>query len=128
MVIATVACIVEREGKIALILRKWPPFPDTWVLPGGRIDEGETAHSTAIREIKEETGLDIDPHFFAYNDESFPNHKWFATVIVFYAGAKGTVKKDKSETKDIRWFSPADINELPMGFNHKSIIHDFYNE
>lgn len=57
----TVDCIVfgYEEGvlKIALIERKVNPFKGMWAIPGGFMEENETAEETAFRELKEETGL-----------------------------------------------------------------------
>ena len=52
--------IIEyKDGSIALVKRKNPPFKGQWSLPGGKLDGNETIEQTAIREAKEETGLDI---------------------------------------------------------------------
>ena len=52
----SVGMLVEQEGKILLIERKI--FPVKFALPAGHIDEGETYEQAAVRELKEEVGLD----------------------------------------------------------------------
>jgi 8-oxo-dGTP diphosphatase len=53
------AIIPFPPDKILLIKRSTPPFVGYWALPGGRVDHGETVEQTIVREVKEETGLDI---------------------------------------------------------------------
>src|SRR5262245_40035851 len=53
------AVIVQREAEILLVQRKFEPRIGDWSLPAGFIEWGESAEESAVREAKEETGLDI---------------------------------------------------------------------
>lgn len=55
----TVDVIIAHEGGIVLVKRGHPPYEGQWALPGGFVDWNETAEQAAIREAKEETGLEI---------------------------------------------------------------------
>ena len=54
------AIIPFPPDKILLIKRRTLPFTGYWALPGGRVDPGETVEQTIVREVKEETGLDVE--------------------------------------------------------------------
>ena len=54
------AIIEFLENKILLVKRKTVVFKGYWALPGGRIDVAESAEEAVVREVKEETGLDIE--------------------------------------------------------------------
>ena len=58
------SCMVlqDEEERVLLTKRsqKMKIFPGAWVLPGGHIDLGETFEECAIREIREETGIEIE--------------------------------------------------------------------
>jgi 8-oxo-dGTP diphosphatase len=53
--------ILIEGGRILLIRRGREPFKGMWGVPGGRIEDDETAEQCLVREMKEETGLDVEP-------------------------------------------------------------------
>ncbi len=53
--------VLVEDGKVLLVKRGREPFKGQWALPGGMIEEGETAEQCARREMREETGLDVEP-------------------------------------------------------------------
>ncbi len=55
---AGVVCL--RGDEVLLIRRGKPPRQGQWSIPGGRIESGETAEAAALRELKEETGIDAE--------------------------------------------------------------------
>ena len=85
----TVDIIIHKDGKILLIKRKNPPFG--WALPGGFVDEGETVEQAAIREAKEETGLDVqlETLLYVYSDPR-RDMRQHTLSIVFTASSNGT--------------------------------------
>jgi len=58
--IAGAGAVVMRGGEILLIRRGKPPLAGAWSIPGGRIEWGESARAAAIREVREETGCEIE--------------------------------------------------------------------
>jgi len=123
--IATVAVILEKNGKIVIIKRGHKPFKGRWALPGGHIRCYESALKAAVREAKEETGLTCKLKFLTYYNEIFPKQKWHAVVSIFTGKCSGTLKKRKWEIQDIGWFSKERVKKLNFAFNHKRIILDY---
>jgi ADP-ribose pyrophosphatase YjhB (NUDIX family) len=124
--VPTADIIIEMEGAgaIVLIKRKNPPFG--WAIPGGFVDYGEALEKTAVREAKEETGLDVIliSQFHTYSDPSRdPRHHTITTV--FIARAKGTpVGGDDAE--EARIFTKETL-PTPLAFDHARILNDYFS-
>lgn len=58
--IVGVGGVILVDGRVVLIRRRFEPMADRWSLPGGAVDVGETLLRGLVREMKEETGLDVE--------------------------------------------------------------------
>ena len=85
--------------------------PDTWTLPGGKQEYDETVIDTAIREVKEETNLDIkNPEVFSVSDDFQPD-RHFVTIEMITEEFSGELKiMEPTKEDDWQWF---DLNNLP---------------
>ena len=53
--------VVVRAGKVLLIRRGQPPLQGRWTVPGGRVESGERLEAAVVREVREETGVEVIP-------------------------------------------------------------------
>ena len=53
--------LVVHQGRVLLIRRGTPPLQGRWVVPGGRVELGETLEAAVVREVLEETGITVRP-------------------------------------------------------------------
>jgi 8-oxo-dGTP diphosphatase len=121
--LVTVDIIIEIDGGIVLIERMNPPFG--WALPGGFVDYGESLESSAVRETKEETSLDIQlkEQFHTYSTpDRDPRHHTITTVFIAYA--TGT-PKPADDAKNLGLFKEDNLPE-PIVFDHNKIIRDYF--
>jgi 8-oxo-dGTP diphosphatase len=127
---ATVAAVVtpdsDKRDIIVLTKRSVSPFKGCWCLPGGHIDYGETALAAIIREVAEETGLELsDPRFFCYSDELFPEFSFHAVALVFIGRGEGSLQLMADEVAEISWFPLHEAIKLPLAFNHLQILQRY---
>lgn len=119
----TVDIIIEMpSGGFVLIERKNKPHG--WALPGGFVDVGETVAAAAVREAKEETGLDVAliSMLGVYSDpKRDPRHH--NVSVVFVAKAVGGDLAGADDAADARIFGFD--NFPPMAFDHALILRDY---
>jgi 8-oxo-dGTP diphosphatase len=121
--VPTVDIIIRYTDGIILIQRKNPP--EGWALPGGFVDYGETLESAAVREAKEETGLDIKliRQFHSYSDPE-RDRRQHTISTVFIAEASGQAKAG-DDAAALDTFQKDDLPDKIV-FDHKQIIEDYF--
>ncbi len=98
-----------------------------WSFPKGHVESGENEFQTALREIKEETGLDVDLHDgFRQSVEYFPKPHIKKQVVYFLASPKAddTVTKQDEEISEYRWCLLDEADRLVTFKNDKHLIHE----
>jgi 8-oxo-dGTP diphosphatase len=121
--LVTVDIIIEVNDKIVLIQRVNPPYG--WALPGGFVDYGESLESSAIREAKEETSLEVTlrEQFHTYSDpDRDPRHHTVTTVFI---GKGAGTPKAADDAKRLGVFTENDLPK-PIVFDHRKIIDDYF--
>jgi ADP-ribose pyrophosphatase YjhB (NUDIX family) len=121
--VPTVDIIIEVEGGIVLIKRRNPP--PGWAIPGGFVDYGETVEAAAVREAKEETGLDVRliRLLGVYSDPARdPRSHTISTVFV--ATASGTPVAD-DDAADAGVFTEDNL-PTEIAFDHRKILEDYF--
>jgi ADP-ribose pyrophosphatase YjhB (NUDIX family) len=99
--------------------------PRLWALPGGFCEYGERLEEAAVREAKEETGLDTElvEQFYTYSDpDRDPRHHSITTVFIAKAIGEPVAGDDAME---VRVFRKADIPEV-LAFDHRRILEDYF--
>lgn len=115
--------IFSLDGGILLVQRAIEPSYGKWVFPGGYVDRGEALEAAAIREVKEESGLDVrlTRLLGVYSSPGNP------VIVIAYAGevTGGSLRIDE-EGLDARAFRPAEIPWDQLAFPTTSqVIRDY---
>ena len=118
--------IYDKDGKVLLQSRG---DSKKWGFPGGAIELGETPEMAAIREVKEETGLDVKVSnlfgIYTDGDMEYPNGDKAHSILIVYdlEMIGGQLKCDNLETVELKYFG---LDEMPELFckQHEEIKHD----
>ena len=111
--------IPDGEGRVLLIRRDSEPYQGSWALPGGFIDVGETVEDAAVREAKEETGLDVElSRLVGVYSEPDRDPRGHNVSVAFLARAEG----DPSAASDAAEAAFLDPSSTALAFDHDRII------
>jgi 8-oxo-dGTP diphosphatase len=119
----TVDGVLINDENILLVLRGNQPFKDSWALPGGFVDYGETTEEAVKREMHEETGLHIEitELFDVYSDPSRDPRGHTISIVYIVRKIQGRLKGG-DDASDAKFFQVSDLP--PLAFDHKKIIQD----
>ncbi|MBU0635671.1 NUDIX hydrolase [Candidatus Micrarchaeota archaeon] len=105
--------LVVKENKFVLVQEAQPHCYGQWNFPGGHLDQGEDVFTAAIREVKEETSLDIklDGLISLYK---YKNSKGENVIRITFKATivGGTLKVAQGELLDAKWFSFEEFSKL----------------
>ncbi|MFF5127744.1 NUDIX domain-containing protein [Streptomyces syringium] len=129
MVVAASAVVVDDRKRILLQRRR---DNDLWALPGGGMDMADSLPGAAVREVKEETGLDVeitglvgtytDPrHVIAYSDGEVRRQ----FNVCFTARVIGGRLAISDESTELRFVAPEELAELPMHHTQRLRLSHF---
>jgi 8-oxo-dGTP diphosphatase len=117
--VPAVLAVTVRDGRVLLVRRANPPDQGKWGFPGGRIELGETVPDAALRELREETGVEavasevltvldvIDRD--AAGELRF--HYVLVAVLCFWRAGEGVAADDAT---DVGWYAPEDMGHAGL--------------
>lgn len=115
----------KNEGvSILLIQRKYPPFKNAWAIPGGFVLTDESLEEAVRRELREETGIEVNylEQLYTFGDPNRDPRKRVISVAYFalVKSAKFQQLKASTDAENAQWFN---FKELPdLAFDHKEIL------
>jgi 8-oxo-dGTP pyrophosphatase MutT (NUDIX family) len=129
LVPAASAVVVNGQGQVLLHRRR---DNELWALPGGKMEIGESLAGCAVREVREETGLEVQPvavvgiysdpkHVFSYDDGEVRQE--FSICLECRVRSGEIAVSD--ESFEVAFHHPADIDDLPMVESIRLRLRDY---
>ena len=97
--------VLEKDGKYLLVQEAQEKCYGKWNLPAGHLDPNETIFEAVKREIKEESGLDVELTGVCQIGNKKLEDDLFVSVIFSTKVLGGDIKFDPDEILDVKWFS-----------------------
>lgn len=121
--------VVNRRGELLLVRRGGEPFKDCWALPGGFMEMDETIEHCAVRELKEETGIETTEealHLIGiYSTPGRdPRGRTVTAAYALYVDDDNAAAGD--DAAEVRWWPLAALP--PLAFDHREIVNDAHFE
>ena len=115
--VVVITAIITNKNKF-LILKRSPSMeihPNKWSFPGGKLEKGEDIYDCLSREIKEETGLEIQQELQYISDYTYerPNKDW-TLGFCFLVTSESNHVKLSSEFKDYKWITKSEFKNYDL--------------
>jgi len=120
------AVIEDTKGNFVLIKRKYPPFQGFYALPGGFIETGEKPQQALLREVKEETNLNVKiiGKIGIFDEEGRdPRGTIHSTAYKCLVDDTSNMRSG-DDSKEVELISKERLKDLELAFDHKKIIKE----
>jgi mutator protein MutT len=114
-----VGAVIIKDGKILLEKRKSEPGRGKWSIPGGLVELGESVSQTVVREVAEETGLEVcEPELIDVVDNVVRDEKgeikYHFVIIDYFVKLKGGNLKASSDAEELRWVQLNEVEKYDL--------------
>jgi len=122
-----VGAIIFENSRVLLVERGKPPLAGYWSLPGGVVETGERLEDALVREVFEETGLnvtagDIATVFERIMPDGAGLAEYHYVLIDFYCTIQDGELRPGDDSKSVCWFDLRDLADLPMTAGTREVI------
>ena len=118
--------VIQKDGKILLVKRKFEPYKGDWCLPAGFMEYDESPEHCAIREAKEELGVDVevDGIYGVYSGKDDP--RTHAVLVMYWAKIVRGELKPGDDAEEIEYFGKNEVPSNIAFLAHRQIIKEFF--
>ena len=122
--------VVVHEGRVLLIRRGKQPLYGRWVVPGGTVELGEPLEMALVRELKEETGLDVEPFelltVFDRIERDGERVVYHYVIVDYLCRWRGGEARAASDALDVAWASPGELEQYDLPAKALEVVQDAF--
>lgn len=111
-VVGAGAVVQDADARLLVVRRGRAPAAGRWSLPGGRVERGERAADTVVREVAEETGLTVEVTSFVGFSEAI-HHDHHVVILDFLAAVVGGRLRPGDDADEVAWVTRAELEDRP---------------
>jgi len=121
-----VGAVIVKDGKVLIVKRGHEPRKGEWSLPGGRVELGETLVDALRREIREETGLEIDVgpvvEVFDRVHKSDDRVEYHFVIVDYLCRCVGGELCAGDDADDVQWIGPDELGDYGVNAFAQAVV------
>jgi len=120
--------VVVHEGRVLLIRRGKQPLYGRWVVPGGTVELGETLTEALVREMREETGLEVEPFelltVFDRIERDAERVAYHYVIVDYLCRWRSGEARAGSDALEVAWALPREIERYDLPAKALEVVED----
>jgi 8-oxo-dGTP diphosphatase len=126
-VVGVGAVVLTADGRVVLVRRGQPPLAGEWSLPGGMLEVGESLPDGVVREVREETGLDVDvgPFIDVFEHIAVDREarvEYHYVLLDYLCRARRGEARAASDVTDLAMAAPDDLERYALAAKARAVI------
>jgi len=122
--------VVVRDGLVLLARRGKPPLHGRWVVPGGTVELGETLEEALVREMREETGIEVEPvevlTVFDRIERDGASVVYHYVIVDYLCRWVSGEAVAGSDALDVAWVRPAEMAAYGVPTKAAAVVADAF--
>jgi len=120
-VVAVGAIVIDDAGRVLVVRRARPPGEGLWSVPGGKVEPGESLAAAVVREVGEETGLEVACGRLVEVIERMGDG-WHYVILDYRCELRGGALRAGDDVSDARFVTLDELDALPTTEGLRAVI------